>query len=493
MPPYPSHLPPTRTAPDPAPAPDLAPAPTAAPVNAVPAPSPRAVLAIVLVTYLMIIVDTSVVITGLPDIRAELGFDATGVSWVQNAYTLAFGGLLLLGARAGDLLGRRRVLVTGLVLFTAASLVVAAAPTAATLVAARAVQGVGAAVLAPATLALITAHFAEGPARRSAVAAYGSVAGVGAAVGLVLGGLLAEQASWRVAFMVNVPLGALLVGLALRHLPAQGRTPGRFDVAGAVVSTAGLTLVVHGIVQLGDLGPTSPAAVVPLVVGVVLMVVFVLVEARATQPLLPLHLFASRVRTGAYLARACFIGAMITYFLFLSQVLQDAQHRTALVAGLCFLPMTLVNFAVATVVTRVVARVGPAASLVAGLALTAVGMVLLTGVDATGGLLVQVAVPGVLVGAGQGLVFAPLTTAGIAGAAAHEAGAASGAVNVFHQIGGALGLGVATTVAASVGGTGTDVAAVLARAHAAFTVSTVLLVVALLLVLALVAPGLRRR
>ena len=219
---------------------------TAAPANTItsmvqhhrPVVHPTAVLVLVLATYLMIIVDTSVVITGLPDIQADLALTATGLSWVQNAYLLAFGGLLLLGARAGDLYGRRRVLIVGLVLFTVASMLVGAAPSGGVLIAARVVQGVGAAVLAPSTLALLTAAFAEGPERSRAVAAYGSVAGIGTAFGLVLGGLVADVWSWRVAFAINLPIGVLLIVLAVRYLPRDTGRTGRLDLPGAVTSTA---------------------------------------------------------------------------------------------------------------------------------------------------------------------------------------------------------------------------------------------------------------
>ena len=452
---------------------------------------PRAVLAIVLITYLMIIVDTSVVITGLPHIRRDLGFDDTGVSWVQNAYTLAFGGLLLLGARAGDLYGRRRVLLVGLALFSSASLAVGAAPVAGLLVAARAVQGVGAAILAPSTLALITASFPEGPQRSRAVVWYGSVAGIGAAVGLVLGGLLADLASWRVAFAINVPIGVLLMVLAVRYLDRSGRRAGRLDVAGAVTSTLGMTALADGIVRLGDAGRADRGALAMLAVGVVLVVTFVLVERRAAQPIMPLHLLADRVRTGAYLTRFAFIAAMITYFLFVSRLLQDAWGWSALAAGLAFLPMTLVNFVVAARVQRLLGRFGARLVLPAGIALALVGLVWLAQAPAVGGYVLSVGVPCVLIGAGQGLAFAPMTSAGIAGARAEEAGAASGVLNAFHQLGGAIGLAATTAVAALVAGTPAvpSPAQVAARVDAAMGGASVLMGLALVATLVLVVPA----
>jgi EmrB/QacA subfamily drug resistance transporter len=450
---------------------------------------PTAVLMLVLATYLMIIVDTSVVITGLPDIQVDLALTATGLSWVQNAYTLAFGGLLLLGARAGDLYGRRRVLIVGLVLFTLASLLVGAAPSAEVLIGARALQGVGSAILAPSTLALLTAAFAEGPDRSRAVAAYGSVAGIGTAFGLVLGGLVADLWSWRAAFMINLPIGALLVVLAVRYLPRDSGRPGRLDLPGAITSTAAMTALVYGIVRSADTGWTDPVTVAIVVAGLGLLAGFVLVERTVANPLMPLSLFTDRVRTGAYLARFCFIGAMITYFLFVSQFLQDVQGWTALQAGLAFLPMTIVNFLVAAAVPHLTARFGAARMMVAGLVLGLAGMLALTTLQPDTNFWLGIALPGVLVGAGQGLLFAHLTTAGIGGARARDAGAASGVVNAFHQLGGALGLGVTVTLAAAAADRSTAAdpgTRFTEQVTAALTGSSVLLTIALFVVLTLV-------
>ena len=454
-----------------------------------PVEHPTAVLVLVLATYLMIIVDTSVVITGLPDIQADLALTATGLSWVQNAYLLAFGGLLLLGARAGDLYGRRRVLIVGLVLFTVASMLVGAAPSGGVLIAARVLQGVGAAVLAPSTLALLTAAFAEGPDRSRAVAAYGSVAGIGTAFGLVLGGLIADMWSWRIAFAINLPIGVLLIVLAARYLPQDTGRTGRLDLLGALTSTLAMTSLVYGIVRSADTGWTDPATIAAVSAGLALLVVFVLVERRAKNPIMPLTLFSDRVRTGAYLARFCFIGAMITYFLFVSQYLQNVQGWSALQAGLAFLPMTIVNFLVAIEVPRLSVKVGGARMMVAGLVFGLAGMIALTTLDPDTNFWLGIAIPGMLIGAGQGLLFAPLTAAGISGARAADAGAASGVVNAFHQMGGALGLGVTVTLAAAAAdrSTATDPGARFTETvTAALTGSAVLLSIALLVVLTMV-------
>lgn len=469
---------------------------TNSPARPTPVAHPTAVLTLVLATYLMIIVDTSVVITGLPAIQADLGLTATGLSWVQTAYTLTFGGLLLLGARAGDLFGRRRVLLIGLVTFAVASLMVGAAPTAQILIAARALQGMGAAILAPSTLALLTASFPEGPDRSRAVAAYGSVAGIGTAAGLVVGGLVADLWSWRYAFAINVPIGALLVVLAVRFLPRDGaRRAGRLDIVGSVTSTAGMTALVYGIVRSADTGWTDPITLGAIAVGLLLLTGFLLVQRTAAHPILPLRLFTDRVRVGAYLARFCFIGAMITYFLFVSQFLQDVQGWAALAAGLAFLPMTLVNFLLAAAVPRLTTRVGAARMMLAGLVLALAGMAWLTTLTPTSAFPIGIAVPGMLIGAGQGLLFAHLTAAGLHGVPVELAGAASGAVNAFHQLGAAVGLGLTVTLAAAAAdrSPGTDpTTGFTDQVTAALTGSSVLLAVALLAVATLVVRPSRR-
>jgi EmrB/QacA subfamily drug resistance transporter len=460
-----------------------------------PPPAPgrqQALLVIVLVAYAMILIDNSIVFTGVPSIRDDLGMSVSSVSWVQNAYALTFGGLLLLGARAGDVLGRRRVFIGGLALFSLASLVVGAAPSGGWLIAARAVQGVGSAILAPATLGLLTAGFAEGPERTRAVGAYGATAGIGAALGLVLGGFITDALSWRVGFLINVPIGVVLIVAALRCIPPSPTRPGRIDIAGAVTSTVGMTALVYGIVRAGDAGWGDPGTMTSLVGAVVLLVAFVRVEQRAPQPILPLRLFSSRQRTGAYLARLLFIGAMISYFLFLSQFLQGARGFSALQAGAAFLPMTVVNFATALPAPRLARAFGATRVLTVGVATTLVGMAWLSRVTPDGSFVLQVVLPLVLIGAGQGLAFAPLTGAGVAGTSAEDAGAASGLVNTAHQLGGALGLGVLVTVADAARHGSTAREQLASSTTAALTGSAVLLALALLAVLTLIARTGRR-
>ncbi|MFE5211611.1 MFS transporter [Streptomyces sp. NPDC056600] len=446
---------------------------------------PTLILLIVCVSYFMVILDNSIVFTGLPQIRSAMGFSETGLSWITNAYVLVFGGLLLLGARAGDLFGHRRVFLFSLVVFSLASLLVGAAQTQWWLISARAFQGVGAAVLAPSALSLLTRSFAEGRARNRAMAAYSAVAGLGAALGLVVGGLAADLVSWRAGFFLNVPVGAVMMVLAVRFLPETERRGGRFDVAGALLATLGSTALVLGIVDAADFGWTAPATLLPLAAGVVLLGSFVAVERRAAQPIVPLRLFISRERGGAYVTRMLYMGAMMGFFFFTAQFVQSVYHWTPLQAGMAFLPMTLVNFALAVQVPRLLERAARPLVLVTGVALTTVGMAWLSRLGLHTPYLTGIALPMVLIGAGQGLTLAPLTSSGVDGVAASDAGAASGLVNTVHQIGSALALSLLTAVAARVS-TGHTPADIAGRSAAALTGSAVLLALAVATVLTLV-------
>ncbi|WP_461015473.1 MFS transporter [Streptomyces daliensis] len=445
------------------------------------------VLTVVCVSYFMVVLDNSIVFTGLPQLRSTLGFSETGLSWITNAYVLVFGGLLLLGARTGDLFGHRRVFLLSLAAFSLTSLLVGAAQTQWWLIGARALQGVGAAVLAPSALSLLTCGFAEGRARNRAMAAYSAVTGLGAALGLVVGGLAADLVSWRAGFFLNVPVGALMMVMALRYLPGTERRGGRFDVAGALLATLGSTALVLGIVNTAEFGWTAPATLIPLVAGVALLALFAGVERRAAQPIVPLRLFASRERSGAYVTRMLYMGAMMGFYFFTAQFMQSVYHWTPLETGLAFLPMTLVSFALAVQVPRLLERVARPLVLVSGVALTAAGMAWLSRLGLHTPYVTGVALPMVLIGAGQGLALAPLTSSGVDGVAPADAGAASGLVNTVHRIGSALALGILAAVAATVS-TGHSPADIAARSGAALTGSAVLLALAVVTVLTLIVP-----
>lgn len=452
---------------------------------------PTAILAIICVSYFMVILDNSIIFTGLPRIQEAMRFTPTGLTWVQDAYTLVFGGLLLLGARAGDIVGRRRMFTVGLVLFAGASLLVGAAPTAWWLVGARGLQGIGAAVLAPSSLALLTASFPEGHQRSRAVAAYGAVAGIGASVGLVVGGVLADQVSWRAGFYLNVPIGVAMLLAARRYVVETPPVPGRFDLVGALCATLGTGALVFGIIEAVEAGWSAPTTLAAFGAGVLLLVALVVNEGRVEQPVMPLRLFASRERCAAYLVRMLYLGAMIGFFFFTTQLLQGVWAVSPLQAGVACLPMSAVNFVVAVRVTSLVRRFGSTIVLVAGVAATLAGMTWLSRVGADSSYLFAVALPMVVIGIGQGLAFAPMTSAGLVGVDARDAGAASGVVNTAHQLGSALGLGILVAVsAAAVDDRVAASAQLLARVTTALTGGSVMLAVALVVVLALIArPG----
>jgi EmrB/QacA subfamily drug resistance transporter len=448
-------------------------------------PNQRAVLVIIMASYLMLLLDISIVITGLPKIQ-QLGFSPTQLSWVQNAYTLAFGGLLLLGARAGDLLGRRRMFLTGLGVFTVASLWIALAPTPAALILGRVVQGVGAAILAPATLALLSTHFAEGAERTRAVGYYAATAGLGGSLGLVLGGVLADWVSWRAGFFVNLPVGLALAWGARRYLEESQPHAGELDVMSALSSSLGMAALVYGLVHAADHGWANATTQASLAGGALLLALLVWNESRAAHPIMPLRLFASRERAGAYGARVLFLGGMIGFWFFGTQFLQGVLGYGPAQAGLAFLPTTIPNFLAAIAAPRLVRRIGNAATLALGLLVSVLGMAWLAQAGAQADYLTEVALPMVLIGIGQGGTLGPLTSAAIAGVEARDAGAASGLVNAAHQLGGALGLAVLVVVFAGAAGVAPagSPAALAHQVTTALVGSTILLALALAVVLA---------
>lgn len=407
---------------------------------------PSVFLLVILMAQLMVVLDATIVNVALPHIERGLGFTATGLSWVVNAYVLTFGGLLLLGARAGDLLGRRRVFLAGIAVFTVGSLAGGFAVDPSMLLVTRSLQGIGAAFAAPSALSLLTTAFPEGPARLRAIALYTTVSAAGAAAGLVAGGLLTELVSWRWVMFVNVPVGVVvsLAGRATLH-----ETPtrhGRFDVVGAVTSTAGMSAIVLGLVEAGGAGWTSPASVGAFLVGAAMLGVFVLNESHAEEPVLPLRLFAHRTRTTANVARGLVYAGMYGMFFFLSQYLQDVQGYSPVRAGLAFLPIPVTVFASSQLASRLLVRLVPEKLLMTGgTAVAAASMVLVSQLrpgTAYPSLLLAL----VLIGAGSGLSFVSLTSASLAEVAPADAGAASGLVNVSQQLGAAVGLAVLVTV-----------------------------------------------
>ena len=402
-------------------------------------------LALVLGAQLMIILDMTVVNIALPSIARGLNFSEASLSWVLNAYTLTFGGLLLLGGRAGDILGRRRVFIAGIALFTAASLAGGLATSAPWLLAARAAQGVGGAIASPAVLALIASSFAEGRERTRALSIYTAVAMGGGSLGLVLGGVITEWVSWRWVLFVNVPIGIAVALLAPMFLSESERQPGRFDIAGALTSTLGMTSLVYGFIRAAEDGWSNRGALGAFAAAAVLLTVFVLNEAHARQPITPLRLFADRGRAGSYITRLLLVAGMFGMFYFLTQFVQNILGFSPLRAGISFLPMTFALFAVSRLSPQMLARFGATPLMVTGLLPVVAGMTWLSRISPGTGYLAGVLGPMLLIGAGMGVVFVPLTMASLAGVRPEDSGAASSMVNVTQQVGGSLGLAILVT------------------------------------------------
>jgi EmrB/QacA subfamily drug resistance transporter len=404
------------------------------------------VLAIILAAQLMAVLDASVVIAALPSIHRALHFNSSSLSWVQNAYMLPFGGLLLLGSRAGDILGRRRVFIAGLAVFTLASLMAGLAQNPTWLITARAIQGAAAAVAVPSTLTLLMVTFHEAPARLKAVSLYGAISGAAGSVGIVLGGILTSALSWRWGLFINVPIGTAAIALAPRYLPETARDNKNFDITGAVTGSLGMFAIVYGFVRAGTAGWGDHEAVLCFVIGIALLAALIATELRARHPMMPLRLFTSAERSGALVSRLFLVGGMYSSFYFLTQFFQGVLGFSAIEAGFAFLPMTALVFAMARLVPLLAPRVGANRLLLAGLATDLTGMIWISRLSAGTQYFPMIALPLLLTGAGAGISFIVLTQRGIAGVPDADAGAASGLVNVFHQVGGCLGIAVMTTV-----------------------------------------------
>jgi EmrB/QacA subfamily drug resistance transporter len=403
-------------------------------------------LAVILTAQLMVVLDATIVNVALPHIQSNLGFSSSSLSWVLNAYVLTFGGLLLLGARSGDLLGRRRTFLLGIGLFSASSLAGGFATAPWMLLAARALQGVGGALAAPAALALLTTIFPDGPERVRAIGLFTTVSAAGGATGLVTGGLLTQWASWRWVMFVNVPIGLAVVATGLVVLTETPRRQGHFDFAGAVTSTLGMTGVVLGLVEAGTAGWRAPVTIGSLVAGVALVGAFIRIEATAEEPILPLRVLADPTRAAANAARGLGYAGMYGMVFFLTQFLQDIQHHSALVTGIGFLPTPLSVFLSSQVTSKVLAqRVPVKVLMLAGSTMSALGLLLFTQLHASTPY-PQVLAGLILIGSGMGLSFVSLTTAALHGVEPKDAGAASGLINVMQQLGAALGLAVLVTV-----------------------------------------------
>jgi EmrB/QacA subfamily drug resistance transporter len=395
---------------------------------------------------LMIILDATVVNIALPHIQTGLHFSLASLSWVLNGYTLTFGGLLLLGGRAGDILGRRRMFIAGIVIFTLSSLAGGLATSAGMLLAARAVQGVGGALASPAVLALVISAFPEGRERTRALAIYTGVVTGGSSLGLVLGGVITQLLSWRWVLFINVPIGVIILAVTPLFVAETPRQSGRFDLAGAITSTAGVGALVYGFIRAASNGWGDHVGLASFAVAVVLLAAFLLTETRARQPITPLRLFTDVSRSGSFVARLLLVAGMFGMFYFLTQFVQEILGFSPLMAGVAFLPMTIALFAVSRSAPRLLPVFGPRRLMIVGLIPVIAGMTWLWRVAPGTGYWDGVFGPMLLFGVGMGVVFVPLTTASLSGVRPEDSGAASGMVNVTQQVGGSLGLSVLVAV-----------------------------------------------
>ena len=408
-------------------------------------------LALLAMTQFIVVLDASIVNVALPSIGGDLDFSQENLSWVVNAYTLTFGGFLLLGGRMADLLGRRRIFISGLILFGIASLAGGLAQSEAQLIAARAFQGLGAALISPAALSIVTTTFAEGAERNRALGVWGAVAGAGGAAGVLLGGVLTEFLGWEWVLLVNVPIALTAAVLAPRWLmESKHETATSFDIPGAVSVTAGLALLVYGLVNTVDVGWESGETIGILAGALALLVVFVTIESRSRNPLMPFSIFRLRTLRGANVVGLLVGMSLFSMFFFISLYLQQVLGYEPLKAGLSYLPLSILIITSAGMASQLTTRVGFKPTLIAGMLLISVGLLWFSQVSAPGGSYVgDVLFPSMIVAVGLGFAFVPVTIAAVTGTEPDEAGLASGLINTSQQVGGALGLAIAATVANS--------------------------------------------
>jgi EmrB/QacA subfamily drug resistance transporter len=409
-------------------------------------------LTVLALTQLMIVLDASIVNVALRAIQGALEFDPADLQWIVTGYTLMFGGFLLLGGRIADRYGRRRVFMAGLAFFVLASAIGGAAQSSGMLIAARCIQGLGGAFMSPAALSLLTVIFKEGPERNKALGIWGGIAAGGAAIGVLLGGVLVEYLDWRWIFFVNIPFGALAIFGAAAYLPESvDPDPKGFDVPGAITVTGGLMALVYGLVRGNELGWTSPETLGVFALSIALLGIFVVLQMKGRHPLVPLRIFSNRNVLGADLS-ILFLGAgMFAMFFFLSLYIQTPgmlsdSGYSAIRTGLAFLPVSFIIGISAGMGSKLMGKIAPGKLAGAGLAIMTIGMVLLARVEPDGTYLMNVLMPMFVLGMGMGVAFVSLTAAGVTGVDHADSGLASALLNTGQQIGGALGLALLTAV-----------------------------------------------
>lgn len=451
-------------------------------------------LLVIATAQLMMVLDDTVANVALPSIQADLAMSAAALPWVINAYVLAFGGLLLLGGRAGDLFGRRRVLRVGLVVFTLASVVGGLAPTSGLLIGARAVQGLGAALVAPNALALIATTFPTGKARNKAMAVYAAMSALGITGGVLLGGLLTAALSWRWVLLINVPIGVAVL-LGTRTLREGQRSAGRLSVLGALTGTGGVALAAYGFTRAGEHGWSDPVTLTVFALAAVLLVGFVMAQARARNPLLPLRLLTERNRGGAYLAVLFIGGGLMGTFYLATLFMQQVMGFGPLQAGAASLPFGLGIVLASGIGSKLVEKLPPRAIALPGFALAIGGLLWLSALDPGASYWRDLMVPFFIASAGLGLAFFPMTLTVVQGVDERESGVASAVMNTAQQVGAAIGLAVLTTVATTAAGNHLpDSASALSHGYTtAFTAQAALLAVAALIVGVMVTTRSRQR
>jgi EmrB/QacA subfamily drug resistance transporter len=411
-----------------------------------------ALLIVVCLAQFMVILDISIVNVALPSIQRSLHFSDNGLQWVVNAYTLAFAGFLMLGGRASDLLSRRRVFLVGTALFAAASLVCAVADTQALLIGARSLQGLGAAVISAASLAIVTSSFAEGTERNRALGLWAAMGGIGGSAGVLLGGVLTQAFDWPAIFFLNVPIAIAVVfaGRSLIPVAAPADHERNFDLPGAALISGGLGAIVFGIVRTDALGWGAPGVLLPIAAGVAMLALFALVEGRfARDPLIPLDVFRMPQLRAANLIVFLLFFAVFAMWYFVSLYLQKVQGDDALLAGISFLPLTLLVFAGSLTAPRLIARFGVRPTMMFGLSLATVGFLILATVTSTSAFVAAILPGGMLVTLGAGLSMVPATIAAVKGVPPEQNGLASGVVNTSRLIGGTFGIAILSTLATS--------------------------------------------
>lgn len=411
--------------------------------------NPTAVLALVAVAQFMVILDASVVNVAIPTMKRELGFSEQSLSWILNAYTLMFGGFLLLAGRAADRLGRRRLFLAGIALFSAASLLCGLSRSEGTLLIARGVQGLGGALVSPAAFSIILTTFDEGPERNRALAIWGAIAGAGGAIGLVAGGAIVQAIGWRWVFFINVPIGAALLALTPRFVPdsrAEAAATAGYDAEGAITITLGTLALVFTLINANSWGWDSSKTIAGFIVATVLITAFVIIEWRHENPLVPLRIFSNHSLSASDATLLLVAAALTGMFFFSTLYLQQVLGYSAFETGLASLPLSLTIIGASTLASRVLDRFTPKSVLVTGLLITTVGFLFLTQVSGHADYTSHVLPAMVILGLGLGMSFVPVTIAATTGVAPRDSGLASGLLNTTQQVGGSIGLAVLSTI-----------------------------------------------